>query len=246
MLSSGNNLLGVLGQRDFEALKPFLKTVHAAKGTVLYDQGDKVCSMYFPCGGSIVALEILVTEGKAVEANLIGREGVIGAILGAGYMHAYARARVQFPGEFLKIDKSDLEKVKAHFPPVAHLLACYSECLFNQLLQSIACNATHSIEQRTAKWLSFTVDRTGTVEITLTQEEFANIIGVSRTYMSRVLQGLRNLRILETRRGSILVCDRTMLQKLTCGCYDAVCHHFETVLKGVYPGRNRFPESSLS
>ena len=236
MLSSSNNLLRTLGQKDFEALAPYLKVVRGEKGAVLHEQGDNVCFTYFPCGGSIVAFEVMVTDGKTVETSLIGREGAVGGIASQGYLPAYARVRVRFPGDFLKVEIAEIEKVKAHFPATAQLLARYSDCFLAQLIQSEACNAAHSVEQRTAKWLRFAVERTGIEEISLTQEELANMLGASRTYISRVIQRLKSLRILETHRGGLFVRDRIMLQELCCGCHDAICHHFETVLKGVYPG----------
>ena len=165
MLASSNNLLRALGQKDFEALAPYLKVVRAKKGAVLHEQGDNVCFTYFPCGGSIVAFEVMVTDGKAVEASLIGREGAVGGIASQGYLPAYARVRVQFPGDFFRVEIAELEKAKAHFPAIGQLLTRYSDCFLAELIQSAACNAAHSVEQRTAKWLRFVVERTGIDEI---------------------------------------------------------------------------------
>jgi CRP-like cAMP-binding protein len=237
--SLGSSLLRSLHPADFSALEPHLKTVRAEKGAVLHEQGADICFTYFPSGGSIAAFEVLVQEGKTVETTLIGREGAVGGIVSHGYLPAFARASVLFPGEFLKIEIAKLEKAKAQSPAIGHLFTCYSDCLVAQLLQSSACNAVHSIEQRAAKWLRYALDRTGGDEIRLTQEELANLLGVSRTHMTRVLSRLKVCGIVDTRRGRFFVCDFERLQRMCCGCHDAVYHHFETVLKGIYPGRER-------
>ena len=45
------------------------------------------------------------------------------------------------------------------------------------MFQTAACNATHTIIQRTAKWLLGSVARTGRVEFEMTQEQLAEMLG---------------------------------------------------------------------
>jgi CRP-like cAMP-binding protein len=188
MASLGSNLLGTLPQRDLESLKPYLKITEVKRGAVLLKEGADVDSTYFPCGASIAAFEVLLKEGKVIETNMVGREGVIGGVLSKGHLPACARVRVLFPGVFLKINNAEIEKAKAEMPAVGVLFDRYSNCLMAQLLQSAACNAAHPIEQR---WLRFGLDRIGTEEVPLTQDQLANILGVSRTYVSRVISRLK-------------------------------------------------------
>jgi CRP-like cAMP-binding protein len=108
--------------------------------------------------------------------------------------------------------------------------------LLAQIFQSTACNAIHSIEQRTAKWIVSTIERTGGEEtVPLTHEQLATLLGVGRSYASRVIQTFKAEGILETRRGSILVHNREALQARACLCNESVKSHFEEVLRGVYP-----------
>ena len=75
-----------------------------------------------------------------------------------------------------------------------------------QIFQSTACNAIHSIEQRTAKWIISAMERTdGDDVVPLTHEQLATLLGVGRSYTSRVIQTFKAEGVLETRRGSILV-----------------------------------------
>jgi len=245
MSNLANNLLFALAQSDFKALEPYLKNIQASRGAVLQEQGADVNHTYFPCGSSLVAFEVIVAEGHAVETNLVGREGAMGGIVSKGRLPAYARATVIFPGNFLKITISDLDRVKSQSPSIAQLFARYSDCLVAQFLQSAACNAAHTIEQRMAKWLRFAIDRTGAEEVPLTQEQLAHMLGVSRTYITRVIQKLKNMGILDTQRGALCVRDLPALQRLCCGCHDAVCQHFETVLRGVYPGNGTTPQDRI-
>jgi hypothetical protein len=61
------------------------------------------------------------------------------------------------------------------------------------------------------------------------------LLGVGRSYASRVIQVFRTEEIVETRRGSIVVRDRDALRMRACLCNEAVKNHFDEVLSGVYP-----------
>ncbi len=111
----------------------------------------------------------------------------------------------------------------------------YADCLMAQVFQSVACNAAHSIEQRTAKWLLAAAERTGAEDIALTQEQLAAMLGVGRSYLSRVIHDLRGRGVIETRRGRIGIRNGNGLRLLACECNSSVNRHFDDVLKGVYP-----------
>lgn len=61
------------------------------------------------------------------------------------------------------------------------------------------------------------------------------MLGVGRSYTSRVIQTFKAEGILETRRGAILVKNAPALSARSCLCNEAVKGHFAEVLRGVYP-----------
>jgi hypothetical protein len=67
------------------------------------------------------------------------------------------------------------------------------------------------------------------------------MLGVGRSYASRVILTFKAEGILETRRGAILVRNRDALTARACLCNDAVKSHFEEVLRGVYPNEDTQP-----
>lgn len=115
------------------------------------------------------------------------------------------------------------------------MFARYADCLVAQILQSTACNAIHSIEQRSAKWIISTMERTGGHVVPLTQEQLAGLLGVGRSYTSRVIQTFKAEGILETRRGLISIYNSAALQARSCLCNKSIKTHFDEVLRGVYP-----------
>lgn len=230
-----NNLLSALRADDSEILRPLTSSWWGDFGDVLFEPGDTVRYVYFPCGPSLISYLVILDDGRPLEVALIGREGAAGGIVSQGRLPAYAKADVQFPGPFLRIELDKLEEAKSRSLTLRHLFARYADCLFAQIFQAVACNAAHTIEQRTAKWLISAMDRTGAPEIPLTQEQLASMLGVGRSYISRILGSLKQRSIIETRRGSMVVADLDRLKAIACRCNDCVRRHFDDVLRGVYP-----------
>jgi len=230
-----NNLLRALRPDDWAILEPRLEDWSAPSGTILHQPGDTVRFAYFPRGSSLISYLVVLEDGRAIETALVGREGAIGGIVSQGRLPAYSRAEVQLGGSFFRIDLHHLEEAKTRSLTLRYLFARYADCLMAQVFQSVACNAAHSIEQRTAKWLMAAVERSGTDDLALTQEQLAAMLAVGRSYLSRVINDLRQRAVIETRRGRIRVCNADGLRALACGCNAAVSQHFDDVLKGVYP-----------
>ncbi|HEY0629057.1 MAG TPA: Crp/Fnr family transcriptional regulator [Sphingomicrobium sp.] len=233
--ASGNNFLRALRPSDAAILEPLLQEWHGENGEILYEPGDTVRWAYFPCGPAMISYLVVLDDGQAIETALIGREGAVGGIVSQGRLPAFARAEIQFAGTFLRIEASALEEAKMQSLTLRHLFARYADCLMAQLFQAVACNAAHTIEQRTAKWLLSAMQRTGDHDVPLTQEQLAGMLGVGRSYISRILQTLKARGYLVTKRGRMAVTDLVALEGLACGCNYAVRSHFEEVLSGVYP-----------
>jgi hypothetical protein len=231
-----NNLLRRLNKADFALLEPHLAKAEAKAGDLFYNPGDDVETVHFPCGPSLVSYVVPHEDGREVETILVGREGAVGGIVSQGFLPAYTRIAVKFGGPFMRIAVGRLEAAKTNSFTLRNVFARYADCMLAQMFQSTACNAIHSIEQRTAKWIVSAMERTGDSDtVPLTHEQIATLLGVGRSYASRVIQIFKAEGILGTRRGAILVRDRDALAARACGCNESVKNHFEEVLRGVYP-----------
>jgi len=231
-----NNLLRRLRADDYALLAPHLSFEQAEANDLLYSPGDDVSVVHFPCGPSLATFLIANEDGRDVETILVGREGAVGGIVSQGFLPAYTRINVKFGGPFMRLPVARLDAAKTESRTLRNVFSRYADCMLAQILQSTACNAIHSIEQRTAKWIISAIERTDSTDtVPLTHEQLATLLGVGRSYVSRVIQTLKAEGILETRRGAILVRDRERLAARACLCNEAVKSHFEEVLRGVYP-----------
>ena len=231
-----NNLLRRLSASDFALIAPHLVPEEAGANDLLYNPGDDVGIVHFPCGPSLATFMVTNEDGRDVETILVGREGAVGGIVSEGFLPAYTRIIVKFGGPFVRLRISRLEAAKLKSPTLRNVFARYADCMLAQMFQSTACNAIHSIEQRTAKWIMSAMERAdGQNIVPLTHEQLATLLGVGRSYASRVIQTFKAEGVLETRRGSILVLNRDALRIRACLCNESVKNHFEEVLRGVYP-----------
>ncbi len=231
-----NNLLRRLNASDFASIAPHLAPEEARAGELLYNPGDAVDVVHFPCGPSLATYMVANEDGRDVETILVGREGAVGGIVSEGYLPAYTRIVVKFGGPFMRLPIGKLEAAKAKSATLRNVFARYADCMLAQIFQSTACNAIHSIEQRTAKWIISAMERAdGDTTVPLTHEQLATLLGVGRSYTSRVIQVFKAEGVLETRRGSIVVRNPDALRLRACLCNESVKNHFEEVLRGVYP-----------
>jgi hypothetical protein len=231
-----NNLLRRLSTTDYALIAPHLSQNETAAGDLLYSPGDDVQTVHFPCGPTLASYLVPNEDGRDVETILVGREGAVGGIVSQGFLPAYTRIVVKFGGPFAHMAIGKLDAAKLQSKTLRNVFARYADCMMAQMFQSTACNAIHSIEQRTAKWIISAMERTDDADtVPLTHEQLATLLGVGRSYTSRVIQSFKAEGILETRRGAIRVHDVDGLKQRSCLCNEAVKTHFEEVLSGVYP-----------
>lgn len=231
-----NNLLRRLSATDYALFAPYLTQDETSVHELLYSPGDDVQTVHFPCGPALASYLVPNEDGRDVETILVGREGAVGGIVSEGFLPAYTRIVVKFSGPFARLPVAKLDAAKLQSKSLRNVFTRYADCMLAQMFQSTACNAIHSIEQRTAKWIISAMERTdGNDQVPLTHDQLATLLGVGRSYTSRVMQTFKAEGILETKRGTIRVRDREALKQRSCLCNEAVKSHFEEVLRGVYP-----------
>jgi len=225
-----NGLLRHLDKKDYELLGPHLSVGESSSSEVLYHPGDLVETVYFPCGPTLVSLAVAAEEHRDVDTVLVGNEGAVGGVIGGGFLPAYSRIAVRVGGPLARLPVRKLNDLKYRSAGLRRLFERYSDYVVAQLCQSAACNAGHSIEQRLAKWILHIVEHTRLEHVTLTHEELAGLLGIGRTYLTRVLQGLKAEGLLDTARGEVRICDEAGLQKRSCRCNHWLERHYSEVL----------------
>src|SRR5215831_19862963 len=88
---TGNRLLAAMPAGVWADLKPHLELVELSSGHVLCTSGKPLTEIHFPLTGTIVGVFVILRDGPAAEATIIGREGVVGGIVTGPRHPSFAR-----------------------------------------------------------------------------------------------------------------------------------------------------------
>lgn len=221
VLRSSNRLLQSLPAPELEALSPHLELVELVREAVLIEAGAPLTHVYLPQSG-ILSMTVRLAEGQAVEAALVGRDSIFGASAGFGNGIALTDAVVLLPGRAFMLAATDVRAAADRSAALRCLLARHEQGMVAQAQQSAACNASHSVEARLARWLLRVRDLTDSESMPLTQECLAQMIGVQRNAVSIVANALQKAGIISYSRGQIEITEVTSLRATACECYQAV------------------------
>lgn len=226
---SGNRLLSTFATDARVLVEPYGDVIDLDGGETVLRRGEDVDASLFPFGSTMVSMVVDLAGGKSIEVASIGREGAIGGIVSCGHAPAFSRAVVLVEGPALRVPMKALEEAKSRSGFVANLFCRFSDYLLSQVMQSVACNAFHTIEQRAARWLLLAQDRAGD-RIELTQGAFAGLLGAQRTTVNAIIRTLQDEGLIATGRGVVRVIDRAGLKRRSCECYRALEDHFAAVI----------------
>jgi CRP-like cAMP-binding protein len=230
-LAQSNLLLRLLPPASLERLVPHLEPVRLMHGQILWQPNEPIKSVYFPqtCVASLV---VPLHEEPPVEAATVGWEGLVGMPVVLGAESTMMQALIQIPGEALRLTTAVLHEAIAEGPAVLKVLLRYGHALQEQISQSVACNARHSIDERCARWLLLTHDRVGGADFPLTQEFLARMLGVRRASVTTAAGMLQAAGMIHYTRGHIRVLDRQRLEAASCECYQIVQARYDRLLDG--------------
>ena len=109
-------------------------------------------------------------------------------------------------------------------------LARHEQYVLAQAQQAAACNATHALEPRLARWLLRCRDLLRSDDIALTQEFLSEMLGVRRSSVTLVAIALQDAGLIRYQRGHIRVIDVEGLMDCACECYETIRSEGERLL----------------
>src|SRR4029079_993477 len=216
-----NSVLAALPRRVYESLKPALESATLTFGEILYEPGQAITNVYFPCD-SLVSLLTLVDHRYALEVGMVGREGMVGMALTLGSSVSPVRALVQGTGTALRMSAKRFRTEFKRPPLLQRGLYTYLNALMAQITQTAACNRFHHVEGRLARWLLMTSDRLRSDKFELTQDFLSHMLGGRRVGVTEAASALQRRQLIEYRRGHIAILDHAGLEAASCACYALV------------------------
>src|SRR6202049_942480 len=216
-----NRLLLALPTRDLKQLMPVLEHIRCQRGQVLMDADSSLEHVFFPDSG-VVSVVAVYADGSVIEMATIGRAGCSGVQAIFGAKSSSVRLLVQIPGSAAKMSRAAFTRAMGSMPSFRGLMYAYVQAFLEQVMVSVACNGTHSLKQRLARWVLMMRDRSDEDTLPITQDLLAEMLGAQRPSITNAARELESASLIERGRRQITILDRQGLTKASCECYQLV------------------------
>ena len=214
-------MLAALPPGDYRRLARALEPVSLQFGRVLCEAGQTIRHVYFPLD-SLVSLLAAAGKGDTLEVGLVGKEGMVGTPLALGSPTSPVQELVQGAGKALRMPAKGFVAELARSPRLRRLVDRCILLNMSTAMQIAACNKSHLLEARLARWLLMVRDRLETHTFFLTQDFLARMLGVRRAGVNETAGALQNRSLISYTRGRIVILDAKGLRAAACSCYAVI------------------------
>lgn len=217
--SESNQLIAGLPEKESQRLLQLCEPVELTFGTIICEAKTPLQHACFPLSG-LISLLSDSSDHQPLGVAMIGNEGVLGATLTLGTSTPRLHGVVHGPGVGLRITAARLRRLLRDSPGLQKALRRYTFVLMGQLIQTATCNSFHEVEMRLARWLLMSHDRTNSVQLPLTHQLLADLLGVQRSAVTIAAGKLQRKRLIGYSRGQISIRSSIGLEAATCECYN--------------------------
>jgi len=216
---ASNACLTALSPSAFALLKPHLSELIIDAGAMLWDPTARSEQTYFPVSGMISIL-LPLKSGESIEVGNIARQGAAAPSFEFDSADRATAGQALIGGRFVKIATAQLLAAAERHDEIKRMICVCRDWLLGQAQQIAACNTVHSAERRLCRWLFQCCQRMETKMLHATQEQIASLLGIRRTTVTLMAQGLHSQGLIDYRRGKISVLDADKLRVGACECCD--------------------------
>lgn len=196
----------------------------------LYDlevPGSSINTVFFLEEG-IASMTTRFEDGSQVETSMFGYESIVGISALMGTKQSLNAIFMQLAGSGFA---SPVTAARAEFQrngPFQRIALRYVQAQLTLSIQNAACNATHTHNQRLARWLLICSDRAKQSHLEMAQDFVSEMLGSTRSTVSIAAATLKAKGLIDYRRGSIQILDVKGLEAEACECYRIVREHLES------------------
>jgi CRP-like cAMP-binding protein len=222
-----NFLLNLLQPDVFDQVEPQLSIIDLHREQVLAETHQRIEAVYFPHSG-IISCVVELLGGGAIETGMVGKDGAFGASQALDDKVSLNHVVTQVGGTASLMSSDHLREHADALPVFRAVLIKYDQFFLAQVQQNVACNAVHSVQARTCKWLLRMHELVGP-DLPLTQEFLAQMMGVRRTTVTAVAGDLQKAGMITYSRGRLRIVDLRQIQQWACECEEDVRSHYRRI-----------------
>ena len=207
--------------RAIAGIERVVRSRHFSRSTVLFVEGHSARGVFVLCTGS-AKVSICSADGKKLIMRVARPGDVLGLYAGLTGRPFEATAEMLEPGRVSFVSRHDLLELIGRQPAfglglVQLFSEQFSEFVDHARMVLLSDSATEKLARLILKWSrDFGELTTGGIrlQILLTQEEIAQIIGASRETVTRLFGVLKREQIIRVRGGAMLIRNHAALASL--------------------------------
>jgi CRP-like cAMP-binding protein len=192
--------------------------------------GNTIDHLYFLEEG-MASMTTTFRDGSQVEVGMFGYKSVIGVSALMGSKRSLNRVYTQIAGSGFA---APMERARTEFAlggAFQKMALGYVQAQLVQVIQLAGCNATHTFEQRLARWLLICADRAQCDTFHMSHEYMSEMLGSTRSTLSLAAAQLKHDGIIEYTRGIVHIRSLDGLKNKACECYAVVENHLDNFLE---------------
>jgi len=216
------------------------------RGQAITHAGHRIQHHYFVNHG-VVSLMKTMRDGRTVEIVAVGAEGMLMPGLVFELFETMALdGIVQVPGTAFRIRRCIFRREMESDRTLHQVMRRYLDFTAHQVVQTVACNCLHSLEERLCRWLIIAHDSTMSDHFPITHEGLALSLGVQRAGISLTAKLLQKAGLISYRRGMVTIANRIAIEARACECYDTLRDRMADMFDCRYPVSTAAPSESRS
>jgi CRP-like cAMP-binding protein len=201
---------------------PHLDKVSIRSGDTLLTPDAPCTHVYFLEDG-VCSISTVTQDGQAAGVAMIGTEGMIGLSAFGEAPESNQRAILALAdgtAQFMDVN-AYLEEYRRG-TQFCDVISRYELAFTKSLMQSVACNALHSVEQRYARCVLEIRDRLRRDELPVTHDMIAGVLGVRRPSITVAANRLHRGGLIDIGRKLLVVRNAAALRAAACECYGSI------------------------
>jgi CRP-like cAMP-binding protein len=214
---SANGILRRVPRADLELVAPYFKQCELKLRDKVIIPDEPISHVWFPVSGmcSIIARS---DGSEAIEVGIIGREGMTDHVTRVGDSSVLSSI-VQLPGTALALETERYVDWIYKRPNVLRLVLRFQQSMMVQVSFTALSHGSFTIEERLARWLLMSFDRSDSEELPLVHEFIAMMLAVRRSGVTTAMHILEGKHAIRAERGRILLRSREVLEEVAGGSY---------------------------
>jgi CRP-like cAMP-binding protein len=214
-----NTLIDTLPRTARNRLLSICESVDLISGNVVSGSDSPARHVYFPTG-SIISLMTSSKDSPVLEVGMVGSEGMLGLQVVLAVGSVPLQASVRAPGTAWRVATEPFNRELGGSRALQQSLNSYLQVTLLQFTSEARCVRFHQINQRLARWLLMTHDRTHADSFSVTQALIAHLMGVRRVGVAKAAATFQRSGMIRYVRGVLTIVDRQALESESCGCYE--------------------------